>query len=423
MIFDICVNIFESVIDTFFLYSLSLKHKKNTVVFSILLTVIHFVFITAVNYISVSELFLSCIYIVLYTVYMMLITEKKAGEALFCACIPNVIYSVTCLSVLFTLSSILYGEIGYEPLMVEHKIPVIVFVHVLQVFLFWLTAKRIRKNTQTMGEVDYCIAAVSLILVSNLQTCFEGVIYSTELMPWYMLGGMYISILLIALLILLFHRMHMAQVKAMKQDFELLILKSQQESGEKILTAYNKLAEIRHDMKHFMELLSENEENKEVLTDIVKRYREEQSKEDLPIHSGNAVVDNVLNHRSKQADAQDISFRYKLNITHPIGLEAADLYLLMSNLLDNAILHIGSGRKIWVDMYDIEKMFMIRVVNSCDPQEHAGNNSRSDLPADDHGIGMITIRSLIEKYNGILEIEQTDDEYTVCILLNIQDEK
>ena len=420
MIFDICVNVFESLIDTFFLYSLSVNHKKNTILYSVLLTVIHFCFITAVNYISVSELFLSFFYIVLYASYLALTTEKSKGEALFCACIPNVIYSVTCLALLFTLSSLLYGEIGYEPLMVEHKIPVIIFVHILQAGLFWLSARWIRRHPQMMAEPDNLIAAVSLILLSNLQTCFEGIVYIPEHTSRYMLGGIYITIVLIVLLLILFQRIHVKKVKEMKQDFELQVLNSQKENGEKILAAYDKLAEIRHDMKHFVKLLSEDSAHKEELEEIISRYQEEEHPGGFPVHSGNAIVDKVINYRREQAAAENISFICKLNITHIVQMEPADLYLLLSNLLDNAICHIGTARKIMLEMYDVRRMFMIRVTNSCD--ETDGENSNVSAATEKHGIGMITIRSLVEKYKGTMEADRVGNEYIVCILFNISDE-
>jgi len=422
MIFDLSVNLFEALIDTFFLYSLSKEHKRKSILFSVLLSFLHFAFITWVNYYSPTELFLSLVYIAAYYMYLSLTTDLGRGEKLFCASIPTAIYNVTCLVFLFSASWVIYGEIGYEPLMSEHHYSIIIIVHVIQALLFRVCAGKIREGRPLLSETEYAVAAAALILLANLQTCFEGVVFDRERLSVFMLGGIYISMLLIILIVILIHMINSHSRKEAEMEFGMRILHAQQMSNEKVMQAQQELRRMRHDMKHFIDVLC-SQESSETLQAAAKDYQDRLGRSLPPVQTRNQAVNYVLNIKRDQAVNKGIEFVCRLNITHEIGMEDSDLYLMLSNLLDNAITHIGMEKKIFVDMYDINQMFMIRVINSVDFNVLKDGKIIPETVSAEHGVGLHTIRMIAEKYNGTFEIDEQDHQFIAAVMLNVPSAK
>ncbi len=122
----------------------------------------------------------------------------------------------------------------------------------------------------------------------------------------------------------------------------------------------------------------------------------------------------VLTLKKQEAIERGVDFDATINIPSPIPMEDADLYLLLSNLLDNAIQHIGIRRKISVEIISLEDRLSFRVINSADIKVLDSNNSIKYRPSEKHGYGIMTVRTLLSKYGGTLFLDQ-DDEYFAAL--------
>lgn len=121
----------------------------------------------------------------------------------------------------------------------------------------------------------------------------------------------------------------------------------------------------------------------------------------MPIHTINSAVNYVLNIKQEEAFNKRISFICSLNMTKDIHMKDSDLYLLLSNLLDNAITHIGIGKTIRVIIKEIKNTTMIQIRNSVNGKviDSHGNFYNQNI-TDKHGYGIKTIQSITEKYDG-----------------------
>ena len=66
MIFDLVVNLFESVLFIYFLYSLSKTHKQNAVLYSWIAIIANFTIISTINIFSPSESLLFIVFVLIY---------------------------------------------------------------------------------------------------------------------------------------------------------------------------------------------------------------------------------------------------------------------------------------------------------------------------------------------------------------------
>ena len=95
-------------------------------------------------------------------------------------------------------------------------------------------------------------------------------------------------------------------------------------------------------------------------------------------------------------------------------IEDSDMYLMMSNLLDNAMEHIGQKKQILLEIQDQGSMLMIRITNSADADTSFSENSQKDA---EHGYGLKTIKRIVEKYDGTAEFRKEEDCYIAAVLL------
>ena len=146
--------------------------------------------------------------------------------------------------------------------------------------------------------------------------------------------------------------------------------------------------------------------------------------------TGNSVMDMLLNKTAQNAQNKHIKFTidYQPNVRLH-HLETQDFYLLMSNVLENALSAAENSQEKWVDCEFCRRnnyMDLIVVRNSCDkePQFYNGGlcSKKSNL---EHGYGTKIIRKKIEKYGGDYIFSYNDKEkiFSIRIILPVQSVK
>lgn len=254
--------------------------------------------------------------------------------------------------------------------------------------------------------------------------CFESLGYHFDNQGLFMLMGIYSIVLFIVSIIYLFISVYRHSVNETKQNIELDILKSQQESNNKILEAQNSLFQLRHDMKHLIQILKNPEvsNNRTIINDAINKYEVLIKDSVIPINTISPAINYIINIKREEAKNKNIDFVTKLNITNDIKMDSSDLYLLLANLLDNAIKHIGISKKISVEMKSSDNMFVIRISNSID---HHVLNKDGEISAittnQEHGYGIRTIENILKKYDGVLSYTEENNELVASILLTNSD--
>ena len=220
---------------------------------------------------------------------------------------------------------------------------------------------------------------------------------------------------------MLFNQIYIRITQENKLYLENTILKTQLSSNEQILKAQQNIHSLRHDIKHLITLLKENN-NQSVsgeIKDVIEKY--DTVKEERFDHFNTAIpaVNYVLNAKREEAAEKDIDFKCTLNITHDPGFETEDVFLLLSNLLDNAVRHIGFSKKIVLEIKEIEDFLCIAVTNSVNGRVIDENNEfiiRDD--SKEHGFGLRTIELLVNKYDGYMSCRQIGGDVVVTVYLS-----
>lgn len=209
-------------------------------------------------------------------------------------------------------------------------------------------------------------------------------------------------------------------------DFE---LKSQQNELKQLEQKYKEIAVLKHDFKNSIDcirnlIIGGNYEEAIKYADKLKERKIDPIQPQ--ILSSNPVVNAVINSKFGEAGERGIDTSLRLVVKVPEYLEF-DLSILLSNLLDNAIeacLKNSDSSQIILTISEIDGYYRVVIRNTIENSVLQNNRdlktNKSDLA--EHGWGMKSVKDIVAKYDGLIEIYENSGMFFVDVLL-AKDEK
>ena len=184
---------------------------------------------------------------------------------------------------------------------------------------------------------------------------------------------------------------------------------------------------IRHDIKgHIavLESLLENEDYEHARDYLTEFGRQQSNLPAEPPHMDNAVAGALIADKYLRCREENISLTVDGNIEKNIGISDVDLVCLLSNLLDNAIescLRLEpEQRRIYLKVTQRAGCVFIRLENSKTPESvlrdgHLRSTSKENSSL--HGLGRRIMLDVVERYNGTVDLSETEDSFTAVVML------
>jgi sensor histidine kinase regulating citrate/malate metabolism len=189
---------------------------------------------------------------------------------------------------------------------------------------------------------------------------------------------------------------------------------------------FEEMSQIRHDTKNYLlcieELLKDNN------TDEAIRYIQALKEEKLSntrkyVNTHSDVVNAIIN--SKFSKCQDNNIAIDYNITGDFSnVSDVDISILLSNLLDNSIeaclkCNIDTTQKIFISICDEKGYLHIVVKNTIKKSVLERNPTLKTTKSNNkyHGFGTLTIRDIVNKYDGSIDVYERNLEFFSDILL------
>ncbi len=203
----------------------------------------------------------------------------------------------------------------------------------------------------------------------------------------------------------------------------------QQRQYQSILSGYEQVKKVRHDMKNHMVIIESFLENQKYVD--ASRYLEQLHGDlNAPVKeviSGNVVVDALINHRKKENTNRQIQLCSDIKIPGNFEiLDDMDLCIVLGNALDNAyeacdrIIDSNQQKDIQLVMKYDEGTLFIQLSNPYNVDSIRSTSGRFTTSKEEvnmHGIGMNNIEAVVEKYNGILKAEPGKESFELNIMI------
>lgn len=219
-----------------------------------------------------------------------------------------------------------------------------------------------------------------------------------------------------------------------KEEHEKSILIEQQlnlqlSHCENIEKLYSGIRSIMHDMNNHISCLKNlaDKNNNDEIKKYLHNLSDTVSKLDFKIKTGNPVSDAIVNEKYSICQNNKIEFVCDFILPKKISLNAVDLCIILSNALDNAIeacMRIQDNiisKEIHLKSLIKNSYLIIEISNSNIDKIEYDHNKIISKKWDkfNHGIGIYNIENSVKKYNGVFDIVEGKNKFTMNIMLKV----
>lgn len=436
MIFELVVNLFQSAIVLQTIRAI-LKDKrtgKKANLAYILFVAILFLELSFVNFIVPFEGIGIIISILIIYIYSLINLKGTFMQKMFWSIfVMLLIMGITI--VVLSIEGCIIGK-GYLNLVIQKDLYRFVGVVVIQIVLFYLTRfmiKRTKKDSTYSLKWNEWFVLLIIPVISIFTMSFVSLIIiniEDQLSPMQHIFSI-LSILGIlmtnSLVYVLYVNMQKDHAKQLEYSILQQAFKSQEKSVEETKILYQSVRSIRHDLKqHFqvaLTMLHSGKNNEAV--DYMEKYNDTVLDGiSNKVFCDNDVVNYIINSKSKICSDRHIKIYIYIANEIP-EFSDLDLCVLLGNALDNAIEGVsGEGsNEIYLELRNVDNFFMISVKNTIinSVLEDNPNLISTKNEKEVHGLGILSMKEVVQKYNGSIEFYESDNKFCCDMLLDIPD--
>lgn len=231
-----------------------------------------------------------------------------------------------------------------------------------------------------------------------------------------------IEIALITILVILIYQMVNRILSVEKENYLVKLnneeLKFNKKNYENIMTHMNEIRKIKHDMNHMLLSLLDDCEKKDYESLHNHINKQLHRINDTPtIDTGNASLNLILSSQLSKVKDKNIEF-ITSQFDDDIPMDKVDFYVLLGNLLDNAIENCTSKsiKKIILDIYKEDHDLVINIKNTSIHNPLVDNpNFNTSKEGRGHGFGMRSIMNIVNKYHGEITYDYSYRYFSVQI--------
>ncbi len=183
--------------------------------------------------------------------------------------------------------------------------------------------------------------------------------------------------------------------------------------------------EMRHHLQTLQGLLQAGETER--AQSYIEATVQETDRMALGAYSQNVVVNSIVGSYLNRARSQGVEVRCHIQVPDELSMEAIDLNILLSNMLENAVeaclrMTDPSHAFIELTLRKVKRFLFVQCINPFDPEtEAARNQAQASAQSREHGFGMDAMRQIAEKYASILQEQRKGDHFIVQTNLCLPD--
>ena len=436
MIFELVVNLFQSAIVLQTIRAI-LKDKrtgkKANLAYTLFVAIL-FLELSFVNFMVPFEGIGIIISILIIYIYSLLNLKGTFMQKMFWSIfVMLLIMGITI--VVLSIEGCIIGK-GYLNLVIQKDLYRFVGVVIIQIVLFYLTRfmiKRTKKDSTYSLKWNEWFVLLIIPVISIFTMSFVSLIIiniEDQLSPMQHIFSI-LSILGIlmtnSLVYVLYVNMQKDHAKQLEYSILQQAFKSQEKSVEETKILYQSVRSIRHDLKqHFqvaLTMLHSGKINEAV--DYMEKYNDTVLDGiSNKVFCDNDVVNYIINSKSKICSDRHIKIYIYIANEIP-EFSDLDLCVLLGNALDNAIEGVsGDGNnEIYLELRNVDNFFMISVKNTITNSvlEYNPNLISTKNEKEVHGLGILSMKEVVQKYNGSIEFYESDNKFCCDMLLDIPD--
>ena len=430
-IFETLVTVFEAFVAMRFVlkfqgYNFSITSAKLKYIY---ISLGYAALTTVLTYFVPYEGILGIIYVIFLFIISLMFTESKIITKVFVSVVTVLISLAVATAITGAFSATFnkpLSEIFFEMSWV--RLVCVILGQMLKVFAYDVILKvtqspKIRMNKKEWALI-LAIFGLSFISIALVQTAAIKTNAHSEIFLAAELCSIIIVVVCFYMTVLLNKTQHESErLRTIAQQEEFRV-----QYAENIKKQYEEISQVRHDMKQthsvVLSLLMESKSDEAI--EYMQKAARKISEFDVVIDVGNDFVNAILKAKLIEAKRNGITVICSAD-KNATGIDEVDLCNLLGNLLDNAIEACEKccyrQRVIEIKLLVCNDKYLLEVENTAVENALQNNTQLSTTKKDTarHGYGVKSIRSIAEKYNGMVNFSQVGDRFRSTVVLSIHE--
>lgn len=222
----------------------------------------------------------------------------------------------------------------------------------------------------------------------------------------------------------LMFKMFLKVIDTLSDNYEKEMLLQEAEAKEQyyqeVEQSNREVRKIKHDLKNMLLAICGKAKEQNEVSEEIYKIMKELDQSDKKIFTSNVVINTIMNHKISQVKQLEIKTDVNIKVSKAVSLNYKDAGILLGNILDNAMEACEKIRKekrwIKIDMFHQKNTLFIKVCNS-KTKEPVNINKSSKSDVHNHGIGVSSIKSIVNKYDGYIEFADKGEKFEVDVSL------
>ena len=216
-----------------------------------------------------------------------------------------------------------------------------------------------------------------------------------------------------------------------KRESQMMMLTNElmEKNFREMRSSQNIIRKQVHDFKNHIRtidgMLPENSSAKEYTQELLSVSY----KQAMNCHSGNEIIDAIINCKMNEAINQYIAFTHSIQLNTKLNISFVDICAILANQIDNALeacakISKDKERFVKVEIWQKESFVFFKVINTV--AENPFDKSHKLKTTKDnkdslHGFGIRNIQETAEKYNGTLKNDYIDGCFVSLVMVSNHD--
>lgn len=183
---------------------------------------------------------------------------------------------------------------------------------------------------------------------------------------------------------------------------------------------------LRHDMKNHLRVIFADIKNGNIndaqqhITDITDAYNAGNE----IIRTGYPAIDSIVNFKLQNAKQDGIKINASSTLPQGLNISSFDSTVILGNLIDNALQAVSlvtENKFIDLVLHYSKGILLIKIANPFvnEIKKSGDNVITTKKDKENHGYGLASVKETVEKYNGTVEINPSDNIFTVKVVLYV----
>ncbi len=181
---------------------------------------------------------------------------------------------------------------------------------------------------------------------------------------------------------------------------------------------------LKHDMVKHITLLDQYIVNdKGEASEYINEIKEKILQQHKYVDTDNFAIDSLINYKISKAAEEGVTLNVEMKIVEKMNVSAFDINSLISNLIDNSIEAVrkndGDNKRIDMKMSYAKGKLIINISNNYKEiiVDKKGQYLTTKDDSKNHGYGLKNIKTIVEKYEGVMKINTEKNVFEVFICL------